>query len=150
VAWGRGERLLALRPPRKRVIALIVPAFGVTTKEAFGWLEGPRASSATLSDAGILKPAALSDWKRLLPLAENDFEPVVTTRHPIIADLVEGLRGMGCAPAMMSGSGSVVFGVMPEHFTGGIHFRPDGDDPPLVRGLTTASADRVEPVLPLD
>jgi 4-diphosphocytidyl-2-C-methyl-D-erythritol kinase len=150
LAWGRGERLLALRPPRRRAVALIVPSFGVNTKEAYGWLESPRASSASLSDAGVLKPTALSDWTRLLPLAVNDFEPVVTTRHPIIADLLEGLRGMGCAPAMMSGSGSVVFGVLPEESVG-IKFSPDdANDPPLVRGLVTSSADRVEPVVAVD
>jgi 4-diphosphocytidyl-2-C-methyl-D-erythritol kinase len=149
MAWGRGERLVALRPPRKRTIALIVPSFGVATKEAYGWLEAPRATSASLSDAGVLKPVALSDWTRLAPLAVNDFEPVVTTRHPIITDLVEGLRGMGCVPAMMSGSGSVVFGVMPEG-AHSIRFGHDGEEPPPVRGLITSSADRVEPVLPLD
>lgn len=149
-AWGRGERLLALRPPRRRSVALIVPSFGVSTKEAYGWLEAPRASSASLSDADVLKPTALSDWKRLLPLAVNDFEPVVTTRHPIIADLLEGLRGMGCMPVMMSGSGSVVFGVFQEEAVG-VRFSPDDtNDPPLVRGLVTTTADRVEPVVALD
>jgi 4-diphosphocytidyl-2-C-methyl-D-erythritol kinase len=150
LAWGRGERLLALRPPKRRTVALIVPSFGVNTKEAYGWLESPRASSASLSDAGVLKPTALSDWKHLLPLAVNDFEPVVTTRHPIIADLLDGLRGMGCAPAMMSGSGSVVFGVLPDG-SHSIRFGHDsGDEPPPVRGLTTSSADRVEPVVAVD
>jgi len=130
LAWGRGERLLALKPPPRRTVALIVPSFG----EA----------------GGVLQPAALSDWKRLLPLAVNDFEPVVITRHPIIGALLEGLRGMGCAPALMSGSGSVVFGVMPLE-AGGVRFLPDAADGPVhVRGLTTMSANRVEPVTLLD
>jgi 4-diphosphocytidyl-2-C-methyl-D-erythritol kinase len=151
LAWGRGERLLALKPPPKRVVALIVPSFGVNTKEAYGWLEAPRASSMQVGDAaGILKPAALADWKRLTALAVNDFEPVVITRHPVIAELLDGLRGMGCAPAMLSGSGSVVFGVMPFE-AGAIRFVPDATDgPPPVRGLSTMSADRVEPVVALD
>jgi 4-diphosphocytidyl-2-C-methyl-D-erythritol kinase len=151
LAWGRGERLLALKTPPRRTVVLIIPSFSVITKEAYGWLEAPRASSVPLGDAtGILKPAALSDWKRLTPLAVNDFEPVVSTRHPVIAELIDGLRGMGCAPAMMSGSGSVVFGVMPDG-GGGITFNdPPGEGPPPVRGLVTASAVRVEPVVALD
>jgi len=147
LAWGRGERLLALRPPRRRVVALIVPSFGVSTREAYGWLEGPRASSTSLGDAGVLKASALSDWKHIVPLAVNDFEPVVATRHPIIDDLLAGLRGIGCAPAMLSGSGSVVFGVFQEE-EHGIRFGPD--DQNVVRGLVTSTAERVEPVLPVD
>lgn len=151
LAWGRGERLLALKPPPKRTVALIVPSFGVDTKEAYGWLESPRSSSVPVGDAaGILKPAALADWKRLLPLAVNDFEPVVSTRHPVIVELLDGLRGMGCAPAMMSGSGSVVFGVMPDVSAAITFGYPPGDSPPPVRGLVTTSADRVEPVVVLD
>ena len=151
LAWGRGERLLALKPPPRRPVALIVPSFGVSTKEAYGWLESPRASSVPVGDAGgILRTTALADWKRLAALATNDFEPVVITRHPMIGELVEGLRGMGCAPAMMSGSGSVVFGVMPADSPPVSFGYPPGAEPPPVRGLVTASADRVEPVVALD
>ena len=151
LAWGRGERLLALKPPPRRTIALIVPSFGVNTREAYGWLEAPRATSVPVGDVvGILKPAALADWKRLVPLAVNDFEPVVSTRHPMIVELVQGLRGLGCAPAMMSGSGSVVFGVMPVGAAPVAFGYPASDGPPPVRGLVTSSADRVEPIVALD
>ena len=54
---------------------------------------------------------------------------------------------MGCAPAMLSGSGSVVFGVFQEE-EHGIRFGPD--DQNVVRGLVTSTAERVEPVLPVD
>jgi 4-diphosphocytidyl-2-C-methyl-D-erythritol kinase len=151
LAWGRGERLLALKPPPRRTVALIVPSFGVNTREAYGWLEAPRASSVPLGDSvGMLKPAALADWKKLLALAVNDFEPVVSTRHPMIVELLDGLRGMGCAPVMMSGSGSVVFGVMPVGAPSPTFGYSAGTEPPPVRGLVTESADRVEPVVALD
>jgi 4-diphosphocytidyl-2-C-methyl-D-erythritol kinase len=153
LAWGRGERLLALEPPPKSVVALLIPSFGVNTKEAYGWLESPRASSSPLGDVGgVLNPAALSDWARLIPLAVNDFEPVVSMRHPMIASLLDILRETGCAPAMMSGSGSVVFGVMPGRDAAfGFRFgSTTGEEPPPVRGLVTSSADRVEPVVALD
>lgn len=151
LAWGRGERLLGLKAPPRRGVALIVPDFGVSTREAYSWLEAPRASSVPLGDTGgMLTPALLGDWTRLAALAVNDFEPVVVTRHPILADLLDGLRGMGCAPAMMSGSGSVVFGVMPADSPSVTFGHRPGEAPPPVRGLATASAERVEPVVPLD
>lgn len=150
LAWGRGERLLALQPPQRRAIVLLVPSFGVSTKDAYGWLEGPRSSSMPVGDVtGILDPATLADWTEIEKLAVNDFEPVVATRHPEIEALITVLRETGCAPAMMSGSGSVVFGVHPGNV--GIRFEYDGaGGSPSVRGLVTSSAERVEPVVALD
>jgi 4-diphosphocytidyl-2-C-methyl-D-erythritol kinase len=151
LAWGRGERLLALTPPPSRVVVLLVPSFGVNTKEAYGWLEGPRASSSPLGDAGgIFKPSALRSWKQIAALAVNDFQDVVSTRHPEIAALAAGLTEMGCAPAMLSGSGSVVFGVEPAKPLGVRFVDAGGEGQPTVRALITASAERVEPVVALD
>jgi 4-diphosphocytidyl-2-C-methyl-D-erythritol kinase len=151
LAWGRGERLLALKAPPTRPVVLLVPSFGVSTKEAYGWLEAPRASALPLGDTGgILAPTALADWARLAPLAVNDFEPVVSTRHPEIASLVHGLREMGCAPAMLSGSGSVVFGVQPADAAPVRFVDAEGGETPAVRALLTTSAEKVEPVVALD
>ena len=61
----------------------------------------------------MLTLEALSDWSSIAPLAINDFEAVVAARHPSIAAIVERLRDLGCEPALMSGSGSSVFGVLP-------------------------------------
>jgi 4-diphosphocytidyl-2-C-methyl-D-erythritol kinase len=150
LAWGRGERLLALTAPPSRAVVLLVPSFGVSTKEAYGWLEAPRASSSLVGDAGgILRPAALRSWKQIAALAVNDFEEVVSTRHPEISGLVAGLTEMGCAPAMLSGSGSVVFGVAAKPL--GVRFvDAGGEGQPSVRAVITASAERVEPVVALD
>jgi 4-diphosphocytidyl-2-C-methyl-D-erythritol kinase len=38
LAWGRGERLLALAPPPVREVVLLVPPFAVNTAAAYGWL----------------------------------------------------------------------------------------------------------------
>ena len=45
-----------------------------------------------------------------LPL-KNDFEPAVFQTHPELAAVVRKLRRLGAKPAMMTGSGSAVFGV---------------------------------------
>lgn len=151
LAWGRGERLLALVPPPRRVVVLLVPSFGVSTKDAYGWLEGPRSSSMPVGDVtGMLDAATLAQWPEIARLAVNDFEAVVATRHPEITALVNVLREEGCAPAMMSGSGSVVFGVHPAESVG-IRISHDGPQgTPSMRGLVTSSAERVEPVVLLD
>ncbi len=109
LAWGRGERMLDLRPPPRRQVELLVPPFGVSTQWAYEQLDAtwgeisPRPS--------VYSPAQLSSWDHLDAIAANDFEPVVTARHPQIASYVVALRTQGARIAMMSGSGSTVFGI---------------------------------------
>lgn len=114
LAWGRGERMLALVAPESRPVVLVVPPFAVNTAAAYGWLADARAAQGAAPTAGpALAPAALADWDALAAQAVNDFEPVVAARHPEIGAIVTALRDIGCAPAMMSGSGSTLFGVCP-------------------------------------
>jgi 4-diphosphocytidyl-2-C-methyl-D-erythritol kinase len=146
LGWGRGERLLALPVPPARQVVLLVPPFAVNTAAAYGWLADWRASTGDASiAAGVLDLEALADWNELAGLARNDFEPVVVAHRPEIAALVATLREAGCAPAMMSGSGSVVFGVRPADAEKQRPVFPAS--PPA---LLTSTATRVEPVIPLD
>jgi 4-diphosphocytidyl-2-C-methyl-D-erythritol kinase len=109
LAWGRGQRMLDLRPPPRRQVELLVPPFGVSTKWAYEQLGAPRAD--TTAPAAMHRLAELSSWEHLTNLAVNDLEPVVSARHPEIAACVAALRARGARIAMMSGSGSTVFGI---------------------------------------
>ena len=148
LAWGRGERMLALPAPEEREVLLVLPPFAVNTATAYGWLATARASDERGEVAGAVLPLdALSDWSSVAPLAINDFEAVVAARHPSIAAIVKRLRGLGCAPALMSGSGSSVFGVLPG--TGGVEMPrfTDASSEPAPRVLLTRSAIGVAPVV---
>ena len=59
-------------------------------------------------------PSRPADWPAALARCRNDFEPVVAARHPEIAETVRALREGGAIHAMMSGSGSAVFGLFDE------------------------------------
>jgi len=109
LAWGRGQRMLDLRPPPRRQVELLVPPFGVSTKWAYEQLDAPRADAT--APAAMHRLAELSSWEHLTNLAVNDLEPVVSARHPEIAACVAALRARGARIAMMSGSGSTVFGI---------------------------------------
>ena len=136
LAWGRGERMLALEPPPARAVVVIVPPFPVETVEAYRWLDdsaGPPPMEPRLWD-----PAELAGWPALAALAHNDFEPVLERRHPEIGTLLRDLRA-GCSLAQVSGSGSAVFGIV------------DAEPPPAisrpgVRTLHTRTAISVEEV----
>lgn len=109
LAWGRGERMLALPPLRERAVVLALPAFGVSTAEAFGWLDADRGA---FGPAGaVLQLAEVASWEGLATVAANDFEAVVERRHPELAELRDALRRAGAEVARLSGSGSTVFGI---------------------------------------
>jgi 4-diphosphocytidyl-2-C-methyl-D-erythritol kinase len=147
LGWGRGERLLSLPTPAEREVLLLLPPFSVATAHAYGWLAGARESGTLAGDAALLLDTeALSSWERLAPYAVNDFEPVVAERRPQVRALADALRSAGCVIAMMSGSGSSVFGVLPA--SGAVElprFAPEGD-PAAPRVVLTRSAKQVEPV----
>ena len=112
LAWGRGERMLALRPLPPRPVVLLAPGFSVGTAEAYRWVSEARGTYE--ADAALVDAASLADWSQVEALATNDFERVVAKRHPRIAELVDELASFGASPAMMSGSGSTVFGIFAE------------------------------------
>lgn len=109
LAWGRGERLLALPAPPTRVVVLAIPPFRVATAAAYQWLAAERPDRAPTGT--VLDARALSTWQGLAASSANDFEPVVASRHPAITAGLETLRASGARLVRMSGSGSTLFGV---------------------------------------
>jgi 4-diphosphocytidyl-2-C-methyl-D-erythritol kinase len=135
LAWGRGERMLDVKPPPRRQVGLLVPSFGVATKWAYEQLAttwGGMAPRSVLHRIG-----ELSSWERLESLAVNDLEPVVSARHPEIAACVVALRARNARIAMMSGSGSTVFGIF-DRWADEV-----SDVPATVTSLRTRTATRV-------
>lgn len=138
LAWGRGERLFPLRALDARPVVLAVPDFGVSTADAYGWLSADRGSYVPTAE--VLTPDSLATWSAVAAIATNDFQPVVARRHPAIGELVDRLASADTLIAMMSGSGSTVFGIFAE--------RPDvaALGGPGVRLVETRTSERVFPV----
>ena len=114
VATGRGEWLTPLKALTPRPVVLVLPPFPVSTAEAFGWLDqdGALRTSEDLEPADALEGGADGiDWSDVVARAENDFEPVVFRRHPELREMRDALRDQGAEPALLSGSGSTLFGV---------------------------------------
>ena len=151
LAWGRGERMLSLVAPPARDVALLVPAFAVHTAEAFGWL----AARELEAGVGREHPApfemgALSDWGGIAAVARNDFEPVVAERHPVIVEHVAALRLAGCQTAMLTGSGSTVFGIAGASGGGEAVIRALPGVGDGARYIHTRTAVRVEPIVVIE
>jgi 4-diphosphocytidyl-2-C-methyl-D-erythritol kinase len=118
LAWGRGERLLPLTPPPAAPVLLALPPFPSATPAAYRALAGARAAAAgDVGDAAAvtavaLPPAAeLGRWERIAALAVNDFEPVLFPAYPLLRRLRQALGESGARLALLSGSGSAVFGI---------------------------------------
>ncbi|HLJ47690.1 MAG TPA: 4-(cytidine 5'-diphospho)-2-C-methyl-D-erythritol kinase [Bryobacteraceae bacterium] len=111
---GRGTELCPLPdvPPYHAI--LVAPGIHVSTPEAYRSLERPltdQVPSATLNSfqsvtweiAAGVPPSA---WP-----CRNDFETVVFHQHPRLKSIKGKLLKLGAKPALMSGSGSTIFGV---------------------------------------
>lgn len=113
VGWGRGERLMSLPALPTRPVILAAPPLAVSTKEAYEWLGRGPGDAPPPAIAGD----AFSTWESAAGHAENDFSAPVAARHPVIGTIRESLLARGARIAMLTGSGSAVFGVFdPEAF----------------------------------
>lgn len=109
MAWGRGERMMPVRPLEPRPVLLVMPGFPIPTAEAYDWVSADRGTYVATGQ--VIAPESLATWESLVAVATNDFEPVVARRHPVIAEIVDELASRDALLSMLSGSGSTVFGV---------------------------------------
>ena len=136
---GRGEILKPIPALEPRSVVIAVPPFPISTTDAYAWLDADRAATAPASTKPVAQ--SLLNWDEIARSADNDFEPVVSRRHPRIATILNRLRSAGAAVALLAGSGSSVFGafdVAPAFGAIGL----DSD----TRVIATWTSDRVERV----
>ncbi|MGQ0561309.1 MAG: 4-(cytidine 5'-diphospho)-2-C-methyl-D-erythritol kinase, partial [Gemmatimonadota bacterium] len=106
-ATGRGEMLKALPALPRAPIIIIAPDFTIATADAYRWLDDDRAFSSTRQ---VIRTTP-RDWNDVALHATNDFERVVFPRHARLAAYRDALQQSGARIALLSGSGSTVFGV---------------------------------------
>jgi 4-diphosphocytidyl-2-C-methyl-D-erythritol kinase len=106
---GRGEVLSEVNFPRALLgtrLLIVVPDQRVSTAEAYRDVVPNSRHRVDLN--ALVAEGTLSDWGEHLT---NDFEPSVFGRYPIVLNIKQELLHSGAAFALMSGSGSAVFGV---------------------------------------
>jgi 4-diphosphocytidyl-2-C-methyl-D-erythritol kinase len=109
VGIGRGSELVPLPDIPAPAGLLVVPEVHVSTAEAYRRLS-PRLT--TESQQNKIFSFQSQTWRRGgREPACNDFEAVVFERHRSLAVLKKRLIGAGASVAMMTGSGSGVFGL---------------------------------------
>jgi 4-diphosphocytidyl-2-C-methyl-D-erythritol kinase len=103
---GRGDDIYPMADLPQVPVVVIRPGFGVPTVDAYGWYD--REPQARRRGADRSVPASWPAWARSL---RNDLEGPVTRHHPTIARIRQSLLDAGAVTALMSGSGSAVFGL---------------------------------------
>lgn len=109
---GRGTELYPLPDLPARHALLVAPGLHLSTAEAYRGLargsqapaEADRAFQSTTWR--VADPAAWPEWR-------NDFESIVFRQHPQLKLMKGKLQKLGARPALMSGSGSTLFGIFP-------------------------------------
>ncbi len=114
---GRGTELYPLADLPSLRGLLVTPDVHVSTGEAYAGLnrgalttDGPGNDTETFRSLvwTLAEPVGAEDWRKL---CANDFERVVFKRHPALRSIKRELDKLGASPAMMTGSGSALFGL---------------------------------------
>lgn len=111
LAWGRGERLRALRAAMELPLVVVNPGFPLSTREVYGRLvpqdfgDGRRVHA--LAHALARGAAAVA------PAVVNGLEPAARRLWPGLDEVKAALLEAGCRAAVMSGSGPSVLGIAP-------------------------------------
>jgi 4-diphosphocytidyl-2-C-methyl-D-erythritol kinase len=102
---GVGELIESVRPATGFAVAVVVPEFGMSTKEVYGrWdrLEGPQGDEVPV---GLLPPSL----RDRMPM-RNDLLPAALDVEPLLGDFMADVSAVWETMVCLTGSGSACFG----------------------------------------
>jgi 4-diphosphocytidyl-2-C-methyl-D-erythritol kinase len=91
---------------------LVIPDFGVSTREAYGDIDYRIIAKNTEKTGFMKKALEKNDPDGVIGNLHNDFELSVFKRYPELDRIKTKLLRLGCANAVMSGSGSTIIGIL--------------------------------------
>ena len=107
LAEGIGERLTPVRNLAPMAVLLVYPGFGIATAEVFKNLNLRLTNCKKKLRNVSFNTAEFNAIRHLC----NDLEMTVTERYPVIQEVKKELLNRGAMGALMTGSGSSVFGL---------------------------------------
>lgn len=165
LAWGRGERMLALTPLPSRRVHLALFDTGVATADAFRALAESRGDD--VPHPIVWTTDRFARWDDVALVASNDLERVVFSSRADVAEMRQALTeiarsldaafaeasdrvdGDETSFALMTGSGATIYLITPERDSGlTTFFQPTPDSgPPRYAISETRTATRVAEVI---
>jgi len=101
---GRGDEVVPQDDEANYWLVVVHPPLHISTVEAYSWLT---VSGESNTIKGFYNPSAPG---REVDLPGNDFESAVFEHHPVLKDIQSALLREGARQALLSGSGSALFG----------------------------------------
>ncbi|MDI6783849.1 MAG: 4-(cytidine 5'-diphospho)-2-C-methyl-D-erythritol kinase [bacterium] len=110
LALGRGERIVQQLPTPELNLVIVYPSFPVPTASIYKNLD-IHAVVKKKEPTSLLSAIETRDIKGIAESLYNRLETTAFKLHPELAEIKEELVNAGCLGALLSGSGSAVFGI---------------------------------------
>lgn len=109
---GIGERIVSLKPAPMIPLVVLQPCQALSTKEVFTAFDS--LSKRTHPDTDKAQASLLTgNLSALAEVTGNVLQAVSEQKRPQIGEAIAALDALGASPALMTGSGSAVFGAFP-------------------------------------
>lgn len=105
---GVGEVITPLKSFKDKIIVLVKPSFGVSTKEVYKNFDMEKVKKHPETEA-LIKAMAEDDLRYVAYNMRNLLENVTLKKHKVLISLKEEMNKYGAINSMMSGSGPTVF-----------------------------------------
>ncbi|WP_373897922.1 4-(cytidine 5'-diphospho)-2-C-methyl-D-erythritol kinase [Haloimpatiens sp. FM7315] len=106
---GIGEKVKPLKPFRDKILVLVKPNFGVSTKEVYKAFDINKVYKHPKTHE-LIDFIVKDDLTNVALNMRNVLENVTIKEHPVIRDIKQTMISMGALGSLMSGSGPSVFG----------------------------------------
>lgn len=93
-------------------LVLVVPGFGVSTRDAYQTIDYGLIGKNRDNTMRMKAALTAGDTAGVIENMHNDFELSVLKRRPELGRIKQRLIELGCAHAVMSGSGSTMMGIL--------------------------------------
>ena len=105
---GIGEKITTLQPFKDKILVLVKPSFGVSTKEVYKSFNLDRVRVHPKTDS-LIEAMENDDLYYVANNMKNFLENVTLRKHNILIKIKEEMNRYGAVGSMMSGSGPSVF-----------------------------------------
>lgn len=113
---GIGEKIKKIKPFKDKILVIVKPSFGVSTKDVYGDLDISKIRKHADIE-GLIKCMAKEDLYGVSTRMRNVLENVTVKKHRVIREIKDELREVGAIGTMMSGSGPTVFAFFEDMLT---------------------------------
>lgn len=108
VCEGIGEICTTLKPFRNKILVVVKPGFGVSTKEVYAKLDINKINKHPNTE-GLIEAIEKDDLRYVCRHMKNVLENVTLKNHLVLRNIKGDMLRMGAYGTMMSGSGPTIF-----------------------------------------